>query len=116
SSTLEQSPVGLFVHAKAGLFVSFRAALALPYELSTKQTTPPPCDSCIPQPCRRACPVNALKGDHYDVAACHAHLATDAGADCMAKGCRARRACPVSQACGRVDEQSAFHMKAFFKP
>ena len=33
--------------------------------------------------------------------------------DCMSKGCAVRRACPVSQSYGRMEDQSAFHMRAF---
>lgn len=108
-----QSPIGLLVHDRAGLMLSFRGALALPWKL----VLPPvlrrsPCTGCS-APCRTACPVDAFGSGGYDLRACHGHLDRAAGRDCLTEGCRARRACPVSQRYGRLAEQSAFHMKAF---
>ncbi|GKY89184.1 ferredoxin [Sinisalibacter aestuarii] len=106
------SPVGLLVHDRLGLWLSFRGAVRLAQPL----TAPPaanPCESCPDQPCRNACPVSALSPNGYDTAACHDFLDRPEGADCMARGCGARRACPVGQAWGRSDDQSRFHMKAF---
>jgi len=54
----------------------------------------------------------AFAGGSYDVAACKAHLETPEGAECY-KGCKVRRACPISQSYGRLEAQSEFHMKAF---
>ncbi|MFY0681711.1 MAG: ferredoxin [Thalassovita sp.] len=108
------SPVGLLVHDRAGLFVSFRGALAfrdhIPLPKAPRQS---PCDSCASQPCKDACPVEALQAQSYDVAACKSHLRTAAGASCLEAGCLARRACPLSATYGRLEAQSAFHMKAF---
>ena len=106
------SPVGLLVHDLAGLWVSYRGALGIPARLELPENPANPCSSCAGQPCRTACPVDALKPDAYDIAACKADLDRPANA-CMAKGCAARRACPVSQRFGRVEAQSAFHMEAF---
>lgn len=107
------SPVGLLVHETAGLFISFRAALALPERLALPPEPANPCPSCEAQPCATACPVGALApGQAYDVPACVAHIESPAGADCH-NGCLVRRACPVSQRFGRPPEQSAFHMRAF---
>ena len=108
------SPVGLLVHDAAGLFVSYRGALALPARLDLPP--PPanaPCADCPDQPCLSACPVEALTPAGYDVPACKAHVTAPEGADCMTRGCAVRRACPVSRAHGRVEAQSAFHMAAF---
>lgn len=107
------SPVGLLVHQTAGLWVSFRGALAVSAALASAPPSPAPCTTCATQPCRTACPVNALSETRYNTDACHSHLDTPAGSDCMAEGCRARRACPVSQSFGRDPSQSAFHMEAF---
>lgn len=107
-----QSPVGLLVHDRAGLFVSYRGALALPGRLDLPATPPRPCDSCADQPCRTACPVDAL-GETYDIPACHAFLDQPQGRACLETGCAARRACPISQSYGRMAEQSAFHMASF---
>ncbi len=111
------SPVGLLVHDTAGLWLSYRGAVALRDRL----TLPPvpgesPCESCAEKPCLSACPVGALGADGYDVPACRAFLDTDPGADCMGRGCAVRRACPVSQAFGREAAQSAFHMRQFHRP
>ncbi|MDW4500467.1 ferredoxin [Sulfitobacter sp. D35] len=113
SGRLAASPIGLLVHDHAGLFVSFRGALALRQRLDLPPPAPPPCDTCVDQPCRSACPVDAFGGLTYDTAACKAFLDTPPGADCMERGCRARRACPVSDVFGRLPEQSAYHMRAF---
>jgi hypothetical protein len=106
------SPVRLLVHDLAGLWVSFRGALALPYPVDLPAPAGNPCTTC-PAPCLTACPAGALTGDGYDVSACHAYLDTSAGMDCISRGCAVRRACPVGQAYGRVEEQSAYHMRRF---
>ena len=108
-----RSPVGLLVHDYAGLFLSYRGALAVPQRLDLSPPARTPCDTCADQPCRAACPVGALTPDTYDVPVCKAHLRTPHGHDCLTSGCAARRACPISQQYGRVEAQSAFHMKAF---
>ncbi|WP_323767138.1 ferredoxin [Antarctobacter sp.] len=108
------SPVGMLVHDAAGLFISYRAAVALPARLPLP-TTPDskPCAPC-PRPCETACPVGALAADQtYDVARCKAHIASEAGAPCRTAGCLVRRACPVARGFSRRPEQSAFHMRAF---
>lgn len=106
------SPVGLLVHDRQGLWLSFRGAVRVP-ELVDLPPGTRPCDTCAGQPCRSACPVDALKPEGYDVAACRSFLDTPAGADCLDHGCAARRACPVSRAYGRSPGQARFHMKAF---
>jgi hypothetical protein len=108
------SPAGMLVHDTAGLMISIRGAFVTP-NVGPAQTAANPCKTCINQPCATACPVDALSAERgYDVAACHAYLDTDAaGQDCLTKGCKARRACPVSQRFGRDPEQSAFHMRSF---
>jgi hypothetical protein len=114
SGNLWQSPVGMLVHADAGLWVSFRGALAVPFDVNL----PParnPCLACAVQPCKPACPVNALSANGYDVAACHAFLDSTDGQDCLSRGCQARRACPASQSHARLAVQSAYHMSRFHK-
>jgi len=107
------SPAGLLVHDHCGLMVSYRGALALPERVNLPALPPCPCDGCKARPCLSACPVGALGGAGYDVAACHGYLDTTPGQDCMSRGCAARRACPVSQSYGRLEAQSAFHMRSF---
>lgn len=109
---IHKSPVSLLVHDEQGLMVSFRGALVLHNRIELPPPPPSPCLLC-PAPCEEACPVDALSEDGYNTAACHAFLDTPAGADCMANGCKARRACPVSQTFPRDPAQSAFHMKSF---
>jgi ferredoxin len=106
------SPVGMLVHDRDGLMISIRGAIALPTHVDLPATGARPCDTCD-QPCRTACPVNALATDRYDVAACHGFLDKHAGQDCMRQGCAARRACPISAASGRLTAQSAYHMRQF---
>ncbi|SLN26350.1 hypothetical protein ROG8370_00962 [Roseovarius gaetbuli] len=106
------SPVGLLVHDRAGLMVSYRGALAFAERIALPPAAASPCGTCATQPCRGACPVNALKGDHYDVPLCKNDLDRRAN-DCMDQGCAVRRACPLSQNYGRQPAQSAFHMRAF---
>jgi len=104
------SPLNFLVHDEVGLFVSFRGAIrwqAAPH----LGTAPQPCLTCAGQPCATACPVGAFDNG-YEVAACKAHVASDAGTDCRTRGCLARRACPVSQGT-RLPAQAAFHMEAF---
>lgn len=108
-----QSPVMLLVHDSAGLMVSYRGAILLPQPHDPEPPRPRPCDACADKPCLSACPAGALTAEGYDVAACHAYLDTEPGRTNLLKGCAVRRACPVSQAYGRSEEQSAFHMKHF---
>lgn len=103
------SPIGFLVHDTAGLFVSFRGAILIPDTVEATGTAQP-CETCA-QPCKSACPVGAFDNG-YDVAACKAHVASDAGVLCRTQGCRARAACPVGQGL-RLPEQAAFHMEAF---
>lgn len=107
------SPVGLLVHDRAGLMVSFRGAVLLADRLDLPLPGSSPCDACADRPCLSACPVGALTGDGYRLESCHGYLDTPAGSDCMSSGCEVRRACPVSQSHGRQPEQSAYHMRHF---
>ncbi|WP_370400341.1 ferredoxin [Sulfitobacter sp. JB4-11] len=110
---IHASPVHLLVHDRAGLFVSFRGALALAAHVALPTPGPPPCQSCAEKPCTTACLSSALTPEGYDVPACRNFLRTAAGAINMAKGCAVRRACPVSGGSSRIDAQSAYHMKQF---
>lgn len=105
-----QSPVGLLVHKNAGLLVSYRGALVFDRSIDLPPTSPSPCNDCADQPCKAACPVNALTADGYDVPTCKTHIETD---QICREGCRVRMSCPVSQSYGRDHRQTAFHMNAF---
>ena len=112
SGRAHPSPVGLLVHDHLGMFISYRAALALPYALDAPTpTAASPCEKCH-APCRTACPAGAFAGGFYDVPRCKAHLDTAEGRECKSRGCLVRRACPVGQGL-RLPQQSAFHMEAF---
>jgi len=106
------SPVGMLVHDHAGLFVSYRAAIALPMKIALPPTGQNPCNSCETRPCQTTCPVNALSTG-YNVSACKSYLNGPNGHDCMETGCLVRRTCPVGRKYARLPEQSAFHMASF---
>lgn len=109
-----ESPGRLLVHAEAGLWVSFRGALALPFALDLPPADKP-CDTCAGRPCLTACPPRALTEGRYDVAACHLYLDTAPGRTCLTQGCRVREACPVSRGHARLAVQSAYHMSRFHR-
>ena len=114
SGWVHGSPVGLLVHRDAGLWVSFRGALALPYRIALPPAPPSPCPSCPDTPCISACPVGALSATApYDVPACKAHVASPEGVACRTAGCRVRAACPAGATLGRMDAHSAYHMTQF---
>lgn len=115
SGQCHTSPIGMLVHPATGLMISFRGALNVAGHLPLPKPTTSPCVECS-APCATACPVGALGRDTpYDVAACKAHIQSEAGKDCLEAGCLARRACPVSHTFGRDPAQSGFHMAAFLK-
>jgi len=109
-----QSPVGMLVHARAGLMVSYRGAVRLQGRLDLPPPGRNPCRNCADKPCLTACPVGALNAQmEYDVQRCKTHISHPEGSTCLTKGCLVRRACPVSQDYARLPEQSAFHMRSF---
>lgn len=107
------SPVRLLVHARMGLFASYRGALTFDTELALPPAASRPCDLCTAKPCLTACPAQALTVAGYDLPICHGFLDSPAGSDCMNFGCGVRRACPQSTAYARLPEQSAYHMRQF---
>lgn len=118
---VRESPLGMLIHPEYGLWHAYRAALVLPgrLDLPPRDPRPHPCAACADKPCLTACPVGAFAADApdgpagYDVDACVGHLATAAGADCVALGCRARRACPVGRGYVYDRPHAEFHMRAF---
>lgn len=115
TGSLWSSPVQLLVHGRQGLMVSIRGALIVPERIPLPAREPSPCEACATQPCRTACPVDALTEAGYDVDACHAYLNTPDGADCLQNGCQVRLSCPVSASYGRLRVQSAYHMAQFHR-
>ena len=111
------SPLGLNIHSTYGLWHAFRAALLFPveFDLPPLSAGAHPCESCQGKPCLSACPVEAFSGESYNVPRCIEHIASPRGADCMAQGCLARRACPVGRAFAYAPAQAQFHMRAFLK-
>lgn len=110
---IHASPVNFLVHDHAGLFVSFRGALALPDRVDLPTAPRPPCDNCATKPCITACPARALTPAGYEVDACKTYLDTPEGGDCVRQGCAVRRSCPVSEQFGRLSAQSEYHMRHF---
>lgn len=110
-----ESPMRLLVHDRMGLFFSCRGALALKARLDPPPPGAQPCLTC-PRPCIAACPAGALAEGAYELGRCHQYLDTAAGKEsCLAAGCLARRACPISQSYARLPEQSAYHMRLFHR-
>ncbi len=110
-----QSPIGLLIHRRYGLWFAYRGALVSEAEWDidgVEADTAPPCRTCADKPCLETCPPAAFKPSGYDVAACLDHLGTPPGADCRDLGCRARRACPVGRDYVYAPAQAAFHMAA----
>ncbi len=111
------SPLGLLIHPDYGLWHSYRGALgfAQPIAVPALAPRPSPCEACPTRPCLSACPVGAFAPGGYDVAACAAHLRTQAGSACMDGGCLARRACPVGAEYAHEPAQARFYMRAFLR-
>lgn len=115
AEAVHPSPLGILIHPDYGLWHAYRAALVFSdrIALPPRRERPSPCASCADRPCLSACPVDAFTPGAYDAAACRAHIASPAGADCMDLGCRARRACPVGDKWRYEPDQARFHMAAF---
>jgi hypothetical protein len=111
------SPIGMLIHPVYGLWHSYRGALGFreAFDVPAGDASPSPCDSCAEKPCLSVCPVGAFSTSGYDVRACARHLKSLAGADCMERGCRARRACPVGTECVPGPAQASFAMWAFLR-
>lgn len=108
------SEVGMLVHDRMGLMVSYRGAIGIAQHIELPAEKPTrPCDTCAGKPCLSACPVGALTSAGYDVPKCQSYLDTPRGTDCLNTGCAVRRICPISQGAKREAAQSAHHMRAF---
>jgi hypothetical protein len=109
------SPIGMLIHPHYGLWHAYRAAICLhdAIPVPARMVAGNPCDTCHDQPCLTTCPVGAFSTSGYDVARCAAHIDTPEGTDCLEKGCRARRACPISDEALYAPGQAEFHMTAF---
>ena len=107
----------MLIHPDYGLWHAYRGALALAERLALplRDSRPGPCESCAHKPCLAACPVGAFTAAGYDVAACAEHISVAAGAHCMERSCRARRACPIGLDLAYGPAHGRFHMAAFLK-
>ena len=119
SEPVTESPIGPPIHPVYGLWHAYRGMLLFqekialpdaPLRTSSSQDMSP-CYTCADQPCLRACPVKAVKGDIFDVAACSGFVSTVEGADCLSTGCRARRACPIGKDYVYEPAQALHHMQ-----
>ena len=115
AEAVHPSPLGLLIHPDYGLWHAYRGALGFRDRLALPAVDPrtSPCETCAGRPCLSACPVGALRAGAYERSICAAHVASEAGRDCLALSCRARRSCPVGEAYRYGGAQSAFHMSAF---
>lgn len=115
ADTVYPSPLGILIHPEYGLWHAYRGALAfrevLP--LPRRENASHPCKRCRDKPCLAGCPVGAFGSDGYDVPECVTHLRSPAGGACLARGCKARRACPVGRAWRYQPAQAEFHMHGF---
>ncbi len=117
AEALHQSPIGLMMHPRYGLWHAYRFGLLFVEEFDTslvKQDSP--CLSCVEQPCLNTCPVGAFLSEGYDVPSCTDYLKQNPSAECFQHGCMARYMCPVGREFRYDDEQSQFHLRAFLKP
>lgn len=112
---VRSSPLGILIHPDYGLWHGYRGALVFgeTLPLPPRDGRASPCETCADRPCLTTCPVAAFGEGGYDVPACTGHLRAPAGGDCMAQGCRARRACPVGRDYIYEPAQAEFHMAAF---
>lgn len=115
AESLSSSPLGLLIHPTAGLWHAYRGALLF-QDLSgapEAQAVVEPCLSCEDKPCLSSCPVSAFTEGVYDVESCRDFLGSEAGEDCMTKGCAARLACPYAKNYLYGQDQMQFHMHHF---
>ena len=114
AEALSQSPLGLMIHPRYGLWHSYRFGLLIPRVIEQQAVAPgSPCESCELQPCLNSCPVNAFAGEGYDVDSCDRYLKQNADARCHQVGCLARLACPVGEIYRYDSAQHTFHLRAF---
>ena len=112
---VHSSPIGILIHPTYGLWHAYRGALlfAEKFPIPELQKSMSPCLDCREQPCLTTCPVEAFSVQGYAVERCSRYLDDQLGNDCMTQGCRARRACPVTQTYIYEPEHAEFHMSAF---
>ena len=109
-----RSPIGIMIHPEFGLWHVYRAALLFRdvIELPPRAEAPSPCNSCEKKPCLSVCPADAFRPERFDAEACVGHVDSALGTTCRARGCLARRACPVGRDYLYGADQQAFHTEA----
>jgi hypothetical protein len=115
AESVHPSPLGPLVHPTYGLWHAYRGALAFaaPIDLPGRDDHRSPCEPCTDRPCLKACPVGAHGHGPFRLGVCIRHVDSEAGAECMSRGCLARRACPVGTTYRYAPDQARFHMTAF---
>jgi hypothetical protein len=112
------SPLGLGIHEKFGLWFAYRSMLVTKKlftassQLSVNNTLSS-CESCLDKPCVESCPASALAGQHLDIGRCITHRKSEQST-CQAT-CHARLACPVGREYRYGAEQIAYHYQHSLK-
>lgn len=114
---VHRSPIGILIHPEFGLWHVYRAALLFRERLALpgRGSGASPCDRCEGRPCLAVCPADAFLPDRFDAASCVSHVESAEGANCLQRGCLARRACPVGRRYRYVPRQQAFHTAAMVR-
>ena len=100
------SPVGLLIHPKFGLWLSFRAAILCTQKLPSPNTAPDVCKDCVQKPCIPSCPAGAVRVEGWSVQRC-AQFHEDSQL-CHGK-CHARLSCPVGSDFRHSTLQHEYH-------
>ncbi len=122
---LHQSPVGVMIHPRFGLWHSYRfALLGTRLDLrdsksgsasAVQSSNNSPCLDCESKPCLNTCPVGAFDANGYAVERCADYLKQTPLAECHQQGCLARYACPIAPELRYVSAQGHFHLQAFLQ-
>lgn len=106
-----KSLLGLGIHQRYGTWFAYRALFAVDCTLQPTQpgvAPASPCDDCLEQPCRGACPVGAVRADApFALDACLSYRLRPASP--CADRCFARLACPIGSDWRYEEEQMAYH-------
>lgn len=122
---LYQSPIGVMMHPRFGLWHSYRfALLCARFELQDSavasssadgSANTSPCLDCDSKPCLNTCPIGAFDANGYAVERCADYLQQTPQATCHQQGCMARYACPIAPELSYAAAQGRFHLRAFLQ-
>ena len=104
------SPLGIGIHNKHGLWFAYRAAFLVnaPLPLCIEPATASPCDECQTHDCVAACPAGAVRfSETIDTDTC-INFALKKTSPCRTT-CLAREACPVAPLGRYGREQITYH-------